>query len=80
MRIACANSSCSACANISVATYLGFAFLSAMIKTSDGPAKLSIPTFPKTFFLAVATYMFQVLQFYQHILTVLVPYASAPIA
>ena len=33
----------------------GSIYLSAIINISDGPAKLSIPTVPNTFLLAVAT-------------------------
>ena len=55
MRIDCAASSCSAWASKSMATQSGLLCLSANINISEGPAMESIPTFPKTCLLAVAT-------------------------
>ena len=50
--------SCSACANKSAAIISELAVLSAIIRTSLGPATMSIPTSPKTCFLALATKIF----------------------
>ena len=47
--------SCSACASRSAAIHSGSLCLSAMIRTSDGPAMLSMPTVPNTWRLAAAT-------------------------
>ena len=46
INIAAARGSCSACASKSAAIWSTSADLSAIIKTSLGPAKESIPTFP----------------------------------
>ena len=55
IKIDWANSSCSACDKRSRATWSGLAVSSHTIKTSEGPAIESIPTFPKTCLLASAT-------------------------
>jgi hypothetical protein len=48
IRIDCAAASCSAWASRSAAIQSGLAVWSAMISTSDGPAIMSMPTWPKT--------------------------------
>ena len=53
-----ASTSCSDWANKSHATVSGSEDSSAKIKISDGPAIESIPTSPKSCFLASATYTF----------------------
>ena len=56
IKIHCARLSCSACPIKSLATHSGFENLSQTIVTSEGPAVIaSIPTSPKTSFLAAAT-------------------------
>ncbi len=54
-RIDCATASCSAWASRSAATCSGSAEESATTTTSDGPAIMSMPTWPKTRRLAAAT-------------------------
>ena len=56
INIDCAKTSCSAWENKSATIHEIFAFESAIIRISDGPAKLSIPTSPYNSFLASATY------------------------
>ncbi len=51
----CANSSCSAWLKRSMATQSGGVVPSASTRISLGPAIMSMPTVPKTRFLALAT-------------------------
>ena len=53
--IACADSSCSACENRSIATQSGSVVPSHSTRISDGPAIMSMPTVPNTRRLAAAT-------------------------
>src|SRR6476661_4599211 len=55
IRIDCAAASCSAWARRSAAIQAGSLSLSAMTTTSDGPAIMSMPTWPNTWRLAAAT-------------------------
>ena len=52
---ACASSSCSACANRSSAIQSGGVEPSPITRISEGPAIMSIPTWPNTWRLAAAT-------------------------
>ena len=54
-KIDCANSSCSAWLNKSMAIQSGLVLPSQITKISDGPATISMPTTPKTRRLAAAT-------------------------
>ncbi len=50
-----------------------------MIKTSDGPAIISIPTEPDTIFFAIATYILPGPTIFETLGMDSVPYASAAI-
>ena len=54
-RMLCASSSCSACENRSIATQSGGVLPSASTRISLGPAIMSMPTWPNTRRLALAT-------------------------
>jgi hypothetical protein len=75
-----ASSSCSAWAIRSAATRAGLALASAMMRTSVGPAIMSMPTWPTTCRLASATHRFPGPTILSTRGTVAVPKASAPTA
>ena len=80
IKIALASSSCSACEIKSIATHLGLQYLSAIIKTSEGPAIESMPTYPKTCLLASATKALPGPTILSTFGTTLVPKANAAMA
>src|SRR5690606_2376381 len=79
-RIDCASSSCSACANRSIATQSGSVVPSHSTRISDGPAIMSMPTVPNTLRLASATYALPGPTILSTAGTVVVPNASAATA
>ena len=74
-----ARRSCSAWDNKSAASSLGLALASAKIPISEGPATMSIATWPKTCFFAVATKIFPGPTILSTAGIVSVPYAKAAI-
>ena len=72
--------SCSAWANKSAATQFTLENLSATTVISDGPATISIPTSPKTSFLAAETKIFPGPTILLTFLIFFVPYVMAAIA
>ncbi len=79
-RTAAESGPCSAWLNRSAATWAGSAVSSASTMTSEGPAGMSIATWPKTSSLAAVTHAFPGPTILSTARTVSVPQARAPIA